>query len=117
MEVRKIVKGYLKDLTITPTHVGYHYIITAMEIISENPFILATAITTQLYPIVASKYNVGAASIARSIKNAIVASHENTTTKVVTDYFGGLSYQYMEGNIPIREFLGCLLARLEGEEA
>lgn len=55
-----------------PVHMrGYKYLHKAIAIVYENPSLLNGAVTTAIYPTIASMFGVSDASVERAIRNAI----------------------------------------------
>ncbi|MEE1130869.1 MAG: sporulation transcription factor Spo0A [Caryophanon sp.] len=58
-----------------PVHMrGYKYLQKAIAIVYENPSLLNGAVTTAIYPTIASLFGVSDASVERAIRNAINAA-------------------------------------------
>lgn len=71
-----------------PEHIlGYRYSEFAIRIATENPDII-NAITCELYPTVANKFNTTASRAERAIRHAIECSWERISAEAMEKYFG-----------------------------
>ena len=71
-----------------PEHIlGYRYSEFAIRIATENPDII-NAITYELYPTVANKFNTTASRAERAIRHAIECSWERISMEAMEKYFG-----------------------------
>lgn len=71
-----------------PEHIlGYRYSEFAIRIATENPDII-NAITCELYPTVANKFNTTASRAERAIRHAIECSWERISMEAMEKYFG-----------------------------
>lgn len=99
--VRKNSFGYVSpernlEITITeiihqigvPAHIkGYHYLRFAIMTAVENPEII-NAVTKQLYPAVAKKFETTSSRVERAIRHAIEVAWDRGDVEVLNSYFG-----------------------------
>lgn len=87
-----------------PEHIlGYRYSEFAIRIAIENPDII-NAITYELYPTVANKFNTTASGAERAIRNAIECSWERISMEAMEKYFGN-TVSPIKGKPTNREFI------------
>ncbi|MGN0517780.1 MAG: sporulation transcription factor Spo0A [Acutalibacteraceae bacterium] len=71
-----------------PAHIkGYHYLRDSIIMSVEHPEII-NAVTKQLYPSVAKKYNTTSSRVERAIRHAIEVAWDRGDVDVLNSYFG-----------------------------
>ena len=71
-----------------PAHIkGYHYLRDSIIMAIENPSII-NAVTKQLYPSVAKRYNTTSSRVERAIRHAIEVAWDRGDVDVLNSYFG-----------------------------
>ena len=71
-----------------PAHIkGYHYLRDSIMMSVEKPEII-NAVTKQLYPSVAKKYNTTSSRVERAIRHAIEVAWDSGDIDVLNSYFG-----------------------------
>lgn len=71
-----------------PAHIkGYHYLRDSIMMSVENPEII-NAVTKQLYPAVAKKYDTTSSRVERAIRHAIEVAWDRGNVDVLNSYFG-----------------------------
>lgn len=71
-----------------PAHIkGYHYLRSAITLSVNTPDII-NAVTKQLYPTVAKKYETTASRVERAIRHAIEVAWDRGDVDVLNSYFG-----------------------------
>ena len=71
-----------------PAHIkGYHYLRDSILMAVRNPDII-NAVTKQLYPDVARKYDTTPSRVERAIRHAIEVAWDRGDVDVLTSYFG-----------------------------
>lgn len=71
-----------------PAHIkGYHYLRDSIIMSVENPDII-NAVTKQLYPSVAKKYNTTSSRVERAIRHAIEVAWDRGDVDILNSYFG-----------------------------
>lgn len=71
MPKEKDFADILLKLGIQPQLKGYHYALTALKLISQEPAIVYGQITTKLYPMVAEIHNSSSQRIERAIRHCV----------------------------------------------
>lgn len=85
--VENIITTVLLDLGV-PCHIkGHPYLITAIGAVVEAPE-LVNAITSVLYPFVASTHNTTGSRVERAIRHAIECGWDRGDLEVMQHYFG-----------------------------
>ncbi len=85
MEVR--VTEILHQIGV-PAHIkGYHYLRDSILMSIERPEII-NAVTKQLYPSVAKKYETSSSRVERAIRHAIEVAWDRGDVEVLNSYFG-----------------------------
>ncbi|MBR1481801.1 MAG: sporulation transcription factor Spo0A [Ruminococcus sp.] len=88
--------GYSMELRVTqilheigvPAHIkGYHYLRDSIMLSVEHPEII-NAVTKQLYPTVAKKYETTSSRVERAIRHAIEVAWDRGNVDVLNSYFG-----------------------------
>ena len=71
-----------------PAHIkGYHYLRDSIILSIEKPEII-NAVTKQLYPTVAKKYETTSSRVERAIRHAIEVAWDRGDVEVLNSYFG-----------------------------
>lgn len=71
-----------------PEHIkGHRYAIYAIRVVVETPDII-DAITCELYPAVAEKFNTTGSRVERAIRHGIECAWDRCDDKVISKYFG-----------------------------
>ena len=71
-----------------PAHIkGYHYLRDSILMSIENPEII-NAVTKQLYPAVAKKYETTSSRVERAIRHAIEVVWDRGDVDILNSYFG-----------------------------
>ena len=71
-----------------PAHIkGYHYLRDSILMAVEDPEII-NAVTKQLYPSVAKRYNTTSSRVERAIRHAIEVAWDREDVDVLNSYFG-----------------------------
>ena len=71
-----------------PAHIkGYHYLRDSILMSIENPEII-NAVTKQLYPAVAKKYETTSSRVERAIRHAIEVAWDRGAVDILNSYFG-----------------------------
>ncbi len=71
-----------------PAHIkGYHYLRDSIIMAIEDPEVI-NAVTKQLYPSVAKRYNTTSSRVERAIRHAIEVAWDRGDVDVLTSYFG-----------------------------
>lgn len=110
--MKRRVTEILRELNMTANLRGYEYVREAILMCIDNPE-LVHAMTKELYPAIAAKYNASASRVERTIRHAIEIAY--TTTPEIT-----LHKYYFSGKKPTNsEFIATItdLIRLDLEEA
>lgn len=71
--IYEMISKYLISLEITPNLMGYHYMVEAVQLCLKNKTLL-NAITTEVYPAIAKKYDTIPSRVERGIHHAIEKS-------------------------------------------
>ena len=100
----------LRSLGVRPYYKGYSYLLTALDMITDDTNLLS-ALTTKVYPHIAKCYHVTPTSVERAIRFIINKTWECSESKKLSKMFGPYMNDWTPTN---REFLGitaeCLLA-------
>lgn len=67
------IENLLKELCVNPSLLGFGYLKRGIEICIEEPKMLS-AITKELYPMIAKEYNTTSSRVERAIRHAIETS-------------------------------------------
>ena len=90
-----------------PAHIkGYHYLRTGIIFVIENPGLI-NAVTKQLYPMIAKKYETTATRVERAIRHAIEVAWDRGNIDVLTSYFG-YTIQIERGKPTNSEFIAMI---------
>ncbi len=86
-EIKMQVTEILHQIGV-PAHIkGYHYLRDSIIMAIENPEII-NAVTKQLYPNVAKRYNTTSSRVERAIRHAIEVAWDRGDVDVLNSYFG-----------------------------
>ena len=95
-----------------PAHIkGYHYLRDSIIMSVEHPEII-NAVTKQLYPSVAKKYETTSSRVERAIRHAIEISWTRGDIKLMEDLFGN-SIDFDRSRPTNSEFLSTLADRFK----
>ena len=94
-----------------PAHIkGYHYLRDSILMAIENPDII-NAVTKQLYPGVARRYNTTASRVERAIRHAIEVAWDRGDVDILNSYFG-YTIHNTRGKPTNSEFIAMISDRL-----
>ena len=94
-----------------PAHIkGYHYLRDSIMMAVEQPAII-NAVTKQLYPAVAKKYETTSSRVERAIRHAIEVAWDRGNVDVLNSYFG-YTIQNDRGKPTNSEFIAMISDRL-----
>lgn len=94
-----------------PAHIkGYHYLRDSIIMAIETPEII-NAVTKQLYPSVAKKYNTTASRVERAIRHAIEVAWDRGDVDILNSYFG-YTIHNTRGKPTNSEFIAMISDRL-----
>lgn len=94
-----------------PAHIkGYHYLRDSIIMAIENPDII-NAVTKQLYPGVARRYNTTASRVERAIRHAIEVAWDRGDVDILNSYFG-YTIHNTRGKPTNSEFIAMISDRL-----
>lgn len=83
----KDISAYLTELG-TPAHIkGYRYVAYAIELAVADESLIY-AITSELYPLVAERYNTTASRVERAIRHAVEVTWDRGDIDTLVKYFG-----------------------------
>lgn len=111
--------GYNIELKVTeilhqigvPAHIkGYHYLRDSIIMCVEKPEII-NAVTKQLYPSVAKKYETTSSRVERAIRHAIEVAWDRGDVEVLNSYFG-YTIQNSRGKPTNSEFIAMISDKL-----
>lgn len=111
--------GYNLELKVTeilhqigvPAHIkGYHYLRDSIMLSIEKPEII-NAVTKQLYPSVAKKYETTSSRVERAIRHAIEVAWDRGDVEVLNSYFG-YTIQGSRGKPTNSEFIAMISDKL-----
>ena len=111
--------GYSIELKVTeilhqigvPAHIkGYHYLRDSIILSIEKPEII-NAVTKQLYPSVAKKYDTTSSRVERAIRHAIEVAWDRGDVEVLNSYFG-YTIQGSRGKPTNSEFIAMISDKL-----
>ena len=111
--------GYNIELKVTeilhqigvPAHIkGYHYLRDSIIMSIEKPEII-NAVTKQLYPSVAKKYETTSSRVERAIRHAIEVAWDRGDVEVLNSYFG-YTIQGSRGKPTNSEFIAMISDKL-----
>ena len=113
------IEGYNIELKVTeilhqigvPAHIkGYHYLRDSIIMSIEKPEII-NAVTKQLYPSVAKKYETTSSRVERAIRHAIEVAWDRGDVEVLNSYFG-YTIQGSRGKPTNSEFIAMIADKL-----
>lgn len=94
-----------------PAHIkGYHYLRDSIIMCIEQPEII-NAVTKQLYPSVAKKYQTTSSRVERAIRHAIEVAWDRGDVEVLNSYFG-YTIQGSRGKPTNSEFIAMISDKL-----
>lgn len=94
-----------------PAHIkGYHYLRDSIIMAIETPDII-NAVTKQLYPSVAKKYDTTASRVERAIRHAIEVAWDRGDVDILNSYFG-YTIHNTRGKPTNSEFIAMISDRL-----
>lgn len=94
-----------------PAHIkGYHYLRDSIILSIEKPEII-NAVTKQLYPSVAKKYETTSSRVERAIRHAIEVAWDRGDVEVLNSYFG-YTIQGSRGKPTNSEFIAMISDKL-----
>ena len=94
-----------------PAHIkGYHYLRDSIIMAIKNPDII-NAVTKQLYPSVAKKYDTTASRVERAIRHAIEVAWDRGDVDILNSYFG-YTIHNTRGKPTNSEFIAMISDRL-----
>lgn len=94
-----------------PAHIkGYHYLRDSIIMCIEKPEII-NAVTKQLYPSVAKKYETTSSRVERAIRHAIEVAWDRGDVEVLNSYFG-YTIQGSRGKPTNSEFIAMISDKL-----
>ena len=94
-----------------PAHIkGYHYLRDSIIMSVRNPEII-NAVTKQLYPAVAKKYDTTSSRVERAIRHAIEVAWDRGNVDILNSYFG-YTIQTDRGKPTNSEFIAMISDRL-----
>ena len=94
-----------------PAHIkGYHYLRDSILMAVEDPEII-NAVTKQLYPSVAKRYNTTSSRVERAIRHAIEVAWDRGDVDVLNSYFG-YTIHNTRGKPTNREFIAMIADKL-----
>lgn len=111
--------GYSLEVKVTeilhqigvPAHIkGYHYLRDSIIMCVEKPEII-NAVTKQLYPAVAKKYETTSSRVERAIRHAIEVAWDRGDVEVLNSYFG-YTIQNSRGKPTNSEFIAMISDKL-----
>lgn len=87
-ELNTIITKLIRAVGVQAHLKGYHYLRTAICFMVEADDPSAVALTKEIYPYIAKKYNTRPALVERSIRNAIEIAWARGNIKALHEYFG-----------------------------
>lgn len=91
--VEKEIATILCEIGLPENIKGHRYSVYAIKVAVKNPDII-DAITKELYPTVAEKFNTTASRAERAIRHAIECAWDRCDFEVVEKYFGSTISKY-----------------------
>lgn len=86
-DLKVTVTNLLKQLGV-PAHIkGYSYLRTAIQMTVKDPSLM-DAVTKELYPEVAKKYNTTSSRVERAIRHAVEISWSQSDEELIDELFG-----------------------------
>src|SRR5699024_9927181 len=87
MERSEYVENRLLRIGATPEYVGYPYLLDSILLVWDKPE-AGRNITTQVYPAIAQRWGVSAASVERSIRTMIAALWQDQDRRALGQLLG-----------------------------
>ena len=104
------ITGILHQIGV-PAHIkGYHYLRSSIMMSVKQPEII-NAITKELYPSVANKYNTTSSRVERAIRHAIEVAWDRGDVDILNSYFG-YTIHNSRGKPTNSEFIAMISDRL-----
>ena len=101
------IAGVLNDLGIPSSRKGYHYLIFAITLIVDNPYV-RHSITSKVYPRVSAAYGATPSSVERAIRTAIERCVRVSSAETMYKYFANTIYP--KRSFPTNSEFMCQLA-------
>ena len=109
-DIELTITGILHQIGV-PAHIkGYHYLRSSIMMSVKQPEII-NAITKELYPSVANKYNTTSSRVERAIRHAIEVAWDRGDVDVLNSYFG-YTIHNSRGKPTNSEFIAMISDRL-----
>lgn len=117
--IKKLESGHAIEVKVTeilhqigvPAHIkGYHYLRDSIIMSVEHPEII-NAVTKQLYPSVAKKYETTSSRVERAIRHAIEVAWDRGDVDVLNSYFG-YTIHISRGKPTNSEFIAMIADKL-----
>lgn len=117
--IRKLEGGATIEIRVTeilhqigvPAHIkGYHYLRDSIIMSIEHPEVI-NAVTKQLYPSVAKKYETTSSRVERAIRHAIEVAWDRGDVDVLNSYFG-YTIHISRGKPTNSEFIAMIADKL-----
>lgn len=117
--IKKLESGHAIEMKVTeilhqigvPAHIkGYHYLRDSIIMSVEHPEII-NAVTKQLYPSVAKKYETTSSRVERAIRHAIEVAWDRGDVDVLNSYFG-YTIHISRGKPTNSEFIAMIADKL-----
>lgn len=86
-EIQRIIVSTLREVGVPPQLLGYKYLRTAILVAAQHPHMLH-AITTELYPNVATEHESTTPKIERSIRHSIETTWNRSDVDTLYELFG-----------------------------
>ena len=103
----------LKELSIPPHLLGFNYLVVAIEMVREDHSLLH-AVTKELYPAIAEKYNTTGSRVERAMRNAIDWCFDNSTPELIKSVFGNTVNMH-SGKVVNTHFIAVIVEILDNE--
>ena len=87
MPIKLKISDMLKDLGISPSLLGYHYLMSSVQETLKDRSLMC-AITYGMYPLVAEQFNTTRSRVERAIRHAIEAGWEKGNMETQMRLFG-----------------------------
>ena len=113
--IYEMISKYVISLEITPNLMGYHYMIEAVQLCLNNRKFL-NAITTEVYPAIAKKYDVVPSRVERGIYHSIEKSWKLMPDKRKLMLLGTCRKRQPTNSVYISlicERIACKLAKIQ----
>ena len=117
--IKRLESGHAIEVKVTeilhqigvPAHIkGYHYLRDSIIMSIEHPEII-NAVTKQLYPSVAKKYETTSSRVERAIRHAIEVAWDRGDVDVLNSYFG-YTIHISRGKPTNSEFIAMIADKL-----